>query len=316
MKSIQSLCSAALAACAVGCGTYSVHDQGMPSGGDLGVGAVADQGDVADLASGADLAAPIPGPLRVAAFNLHCLMDNPTTRLQGVAAEVKARNLDAIGLEEVCETLTGGGADNSALVVAQNLTALTGQDWDHTFVKTHLAWSNMFQEGVSVVAKKGQISDQGEHELPYQDGLRRVLGWAKVTTDRGAFQLYVTHLSISSNNQDRIDEVNEILKTVSPFVASGLPQVVVGDFNSTPDTQAIATMIAGPPAFTDSWAKMNPGQMGYTIDSTNPHARIDYIFVNSSALKALNKVEIAFNQQYMGVWMSDHFGIAAELVAN
>jgi endonuclease/exonuclease/phosphatase family metal-dependent hydrolase len=316
MKSIQILSALALAAGANGCGTYAAPDQGVPSARDLGVGGADDQGAGADLSNGADLAVSTPGPLRVAAFNLHCLMDDPTTRLKGVAAEVQARNLDAIGLEEVCETLTGGGADNSALVVAQNLTALTGQEWDHTFVKTHLAWSNMFQEGVSVVAKKGQISEPGEHELPYQDGLRRVLGWAKVSTDHGAFQLYVTHLSISSNNQDRVDEVNEILKTVTPFVASGLPQIVVGDFNSTPDTQAIANMIAGPPAFTDSWAKMNPGQAGYTIDSTNPHARIDYIFINNSALKALDKVEIAFNQQYMGVWMSDHFGIAAEFVAN
>jgi endonuclease/exonuclease/phosphatase family metal-dependent hydrolase len=241
-------------------------------------------------------------------------MDSPNLRLDGVAAEVKSRNLDAIGLEEVCQALTGDGSDNSARTLASKLTALTGQAWDFTFVKTHAAWSNAFQEGVSVVARKGQISDLGEHELPYMDGLRRVLGWAKITTDRGAFQLYVTHLSISSNDQDRVNEVNEILKTVTENGVA-IPQVVVGDFNSTPTAPAIAAMLAGPPLFTDSFAAKNPGVPGFTIDSNAPHARIDYIFINSASWKQLSKVEVAFNQQYQGVWMSDHFGVAAEFLA-
>lgn len=239
-------------------------------------------------------------------------MDSPDTRLSGVAAEVNIRKLDAIGLGEVCQAANGDGSDNSAKTLADKLTELTGNAWEFYFLPTHLAWANQYQEGLAVVARRGSLSMTGGRDLPYQDGLARKLAWAKVGTDRGAFLLFVTHLSISSNDQDRINEVATILDQTRQMMSLGLPMVVVGDFNSIPTTQAIHDMIAGPPAFVDSWDRKNPGQLGYTIDAANPHARIDFIFVDAASLEQIDKAHVGFTARYNGVYVSDHFGVAVE----
>jgi endonuclease/exonuclease/phosphatase family metal-dependent hydrolase len=256
---------------------------------------------------------PASGPLRVGTINLHCLFDSPDVRFQGVATEAMNRGLDALAVQEACQNLNGSG--NAAAALASKLTTLTGRPWEYHWAETHLAWNNTYDEGVGIVAPTGSITERGALDLPYEDGLRRRAAWGRIETDHGGFYLYSAHFSISSDDQDRVREAQTVLGLVGQHLASGRPQVVCGDFNATPNQPAVPAMLAGPPTFVDSWARMHPDQPGYTVEQPNPSKRIDYIFIDDASLGQLIQVELSFGQPFQGVMLSDHIGVTAGFVA-
>lgn len=293
-------------------GPDGAADMAADTGGDAGMDATSP--DAAVDQSGADGQAGA-GPLRVATINCYCLKDSPAQRIKGIAAEIKALNPDAVGLQEVCQTISLGGSDNFAKALAAELKTLTGKDWEHRYAKTHVAWS-LYDEGVGLLAPKGSITKSGELSLPKGGGaFPRKAAWAMVKTPRGSFYLYSTHLTISSNPADRTNQVKAILGLVNQHSAGvAAPHVVVGDFNDWYGSGAITAMKSGPPAFTESWGTKHPGSAkpGLTCCRPSFKSRIDYVFINSAALKTLDKVELAFTAQTGGVSLSDHMGLFAE----
>lgn len=257
--------------------------------------------------SGAD--GPPGATFRVATFNCHCLIDDPATRARGIAAEIDALKLHAVGLQEVCQSLGSGGSDNFAQTLALELQALTGQAWEQRFAKTHVSWS-AYDEGLAVLVPKGQVLDWGEQALPQGQGpFPRKVIWARVGTAGGPFYLYSTHLTISSDPLDREAQAKAILALASQ--AGGAPRIVVGDFNDGYGSAAVSAMKGGPPAFTESWGAKHPGSTSPGLTCCYPSfgSRIDYIFVESSALTSLDQVELAFDQPYQGLPLSDHRGL-------
>ena len=253
---------------------------------------------------------PTTGLLRVATFNCYCLKDSPATRAKGIAEQIKQLDPHVVGLQEVCQSLSSGGSDNFAKTLTVELQALTGKAWEFKFAKTHVSWS-AYDEGVGLLAPAGQLLASGEQSLPQGAGpFPRKVIWAKVGTSGGPFYFYSTHLTISSNAQDRENQAQAIVALASQH-ATTLPQVVVGDFNDWYGSGAVNAMKSGPPAFTDSWGTKNPGSVnpGLTCCYPNFGSRIDYVFVKTSALSLLDKVELAFDAPYQGVQLSDHRGI-------
>ena len=249
------------------------------------------------------------GPLRVATFNCHCLIDNPATRAKGIAAEIDLLKLHAVGLQEVCQSV-GTGGDNFAQALAVELQALTGVAWEHRFAKTHVSW-NAYDEGVGLLVPAGQVLDWGEQSLPQGAGpFPRKVIWAKVGGGNGPFYLYSTHLTISADPLDREAQAKAILALVNQH-ATSLPQVVVGDFNDWYASPAVSTTKSGPPAFTEAWGAKHPGAANPGLTCCHPSfaSRIDYVFVKSSALSSLDAVELAFDQLYQGAPLSDHRGL-------
>lgn len=252
---------------------------------------------------------PAAGPLRVATFNCHCLIDSPTTRAKGIAAEIDQLKLHAVGLQEVCQSL-GSASDNFAQALAVELQALTGVAWEHRFAKTHVSWS-AYDEGVGLLVPGGQVLDWGEQSLPQGAGpFPRKVIWAKVGGGNGPFYLYSTHLTISSDPLDREAQAKAILALVNQH-ATSLPQVVVGDFNDWYASPAVGAMKTGPPSFTEAWGTKHPGAANPGLTCCYPSfaSRIDYVFVKSSALSSLDVVELAFDQLYQGAPLSDHRGL-------
>jgi endonuclease/exonuclease/phosphatase family metal-dependent hydrolase len=267
----------------------------------------------ADVDTGGDAALPDGGPadsFRVATFNCYCLKSSPDLRIKGIADEIDRLKLDAVGLQEVCQSIGSGGSDNLAAALAAELQALTGRAWEHRFAKTHVAWS-AYDEGVGLLAPKGQVLDWGEQSLPQGKGAfpRKVI-WAKVGAAAGSFYLYNTHLTISSDPLDREAQAKAVLALVDQH-QTPLPQVVVGDFNDWYGSAAVSTFKKGPPAFTDAWGEKHPGSInpGTTCCYPSFKSRIDYIFVKSSALTSLDQVELAFEKPYQGAQLSDHRGL-------
>ncbi len=253
------------------------------------------------------------GPYRVATFNAYCLKDSPAKRAVAVAAEIKKLNLDAVGIQEMCQTASSGGSDHFGKTLTAELKKATSQDWEYRWAKTHLAWST-YDEGVGIVARKGAIKSWGEKKLfkPGGKGFQRKVIWAKVATPRGAFYIYSTHLGITSSG-DRTKQAQDILALVKQH-ATPLPQVVMGDFNDFYASGAVSTIKNGPPQFIDAWGTKHPGSSNPGLTCCRPtfKSRIDYILLKKGTLSNLAKVTLAFDVNFQGVWLSDHRGVFAE----
>lgn len=261
---------------------------------------------------------PATGQIRVATINCYCLKDSPDKRAKGIAAEIVKLDPHAVGLQEVCQGVSSGGSDNFAKTLTAEIKALSGKDWDYKYAKTHVAWS-VYDEGVGLLAPKGTILASGEQGLPQGKGAfpRKVI-WAQVSLGpgKGAFYLYSTHLTISSDPVDRENQVKSILALVNQH-ATTAPQVVVGDFNDWYASLAVSAIKAGPPAFSDAWGTKHPGSAnpGLTCCAPSFGSRIDYVFIKSASIASLDQVELAFTTPYGGVGLSDHRGLFARFSA-
>ncbi|KRR19820.1 hypothetical protein CQ14_38910 [Bradyrhizobium lablabi] len=117
-----------------------------------------------------------------------------------------------------------------------------------------------------------------------------------------------------------------------------LPSIIAGDFNATPDAASIRYLsglqsLGGRSVkYHDAWQIAGEGQ-GHTWNTDNPSAkseigkivrqphhrrRIDYVFVGSwdahpKATCEVRAASLAFDQPVDGVWLSDHFGVVADL---
>jgi endonuclease/exonuclease/phosphatase family metal-dependent hydrolase len=117
-----------------------------------------------------------------------------------------------------------------------------------------------------------------------------------------------------------------------------LPTIIAGDFNAEPESASIRYLTGRQSlngrsvSYHDAWATVNDGP-GYTWTSENPNARkeidavvrqrrhrrrIDYVFVGSwdahpNAYCRVTEARLAFNEPVDGVWLSDHFGVVADL---
>lgn len=144
--------------------------------------------------------------------------------------------------------------------------------------------------------------DQG---IVLPSGGRAFMG-AEITTTRGVFDVYNTHLSLFRQHSDEVRAAD--VRRIQEFTESRTnPAVVTGDFNQTvgvPDPHRLTT--AAIEAFTRDHGYADAGaSLGPTIDQKQPEKdsrRIDYILVRG--VVASDSVRFASHE-------SDHWGLAA-----
>ena len=109
--------------------------------------------------------------------------------------------------------------------------------------------------------------------------------------------------------------------------------VVAGDLTSTPDSANVRfwrgrqSLGGTSVCYDDAWQRTHPDQPGHTFSPRNPlrsdrwlldqGRRIDYLFVRCGSTGPTLDVaacSLAFDEPEDGVWVSDHFGIVADLV--
>jgi len=120
--------------------------------------------------------------------------------------------------------------------------------------------------------------------------------------------------------------------------ASGIPPIIAGDFDATPDSASIRFLTGRQSLeglsvhFRDAWAEAGDGTPGYTWTYLNGSARgvieahfhdrqherrIDYIFLGSphdSARRAcIRKARVVLDEPEDNVWASDHYAVYAEI---
>jgi endonuclease/exonuclease/phosphatase family metal-dependent hydrolase len=268
-----------------------------------------DQAQPPDAAAdqSADTTPPQP-TVRVATFNAYCFKDNPAARLDGIADEIVRLGLDAVGLQEICET--PGKNDNFADQLIAKLNAKTQKSWERRWSKTHFAWDT-WDEGVAIVAPAGHFVASGDKTLSKGSGFfpRKVI-WARLKSPAGEFLFYATHLTVSRTSADRDQQVKEIVALVDTHQSLGLPRVVVGDFNTVATSNAIGLMKLGTAqaSFVDAAAKV--GNIERTCCAPTFRNRIDYVFAEDTV--TIKDAHVSFIGT-VAQQLSDHRGVSATL---
>lgn len=267
-------------------------------------------------ATGLLLAAGAQGePLRVVTANLQGMRPDSNWQVrqffihQGLAALAP----DVVCLQEVCETLGGGGADNQARALATALETALGGEWHWSFVPTHIAWEQ-FQEGIGLVTRL-PVLETGALSLTTGTFPRKVL-WNSLHTESGVLHAFSTHLDHLSSAV-RLVQATQARDFVLQKLASQPGGAVLGgDFNSTPESAAIRLFTqAGPDSvFSDAWASLHPGQPGWTMPSDAPSQRIDYLFTRGfQTFWQADSCALALGTPYDGShYPSDHLAVRGD----
>lgn len=124
----------------------------------------------------------------------------------------------------------------------------------------------------------------------------RVMLLAEIELPSGRHVTFVcTHLEVSSSEIRvmQAEFINERMEDVAPAL-------LAGDFNSTPDTPEIAEICS-------EWKNLTGPD--FTISSTEPVKKIDYIFGRPK-----DEVEMVSTKTVSGVTLSDHLPIVSTVV--
>ncbi len=234
-------------------------------------------------------------------------LDEAHQRLQMVADLINARQPDVVALQEVIKP------DNEPSF-AEQLATLTGYGWHWEFAYNV---PMLFDEGLGVLSRWPVLWHESR-ELPHLDLVlftRRVLG-ARVAWAHGEIQLFCTHMTTDSDEGKKADQALTIFQFIAEH-PTPLPGFLAGDMNAEPDTLAMrffrgeAEHQAVTSDLIDSWLVANPGDPGYTMESYNPHKRIDYIYLVPGSEVSAEPLdcELVFTEPVGGVYASDHLGI-------
>ena len=161
---------------------------------------------------------------------------------------------------------------------------------------------------------------------------RRSLLFVELDSPHGKIPFFVTHLNWMFHHgvvrELQVQAIADIVKREAPM--SGLPPIVVGDFNAEPEASEIRFLkglqsLGGRSVFFgDCFAQVGEGP-GFTYDPReNPFAaptheyprRIDYVFVRGPDKEVRGKplsARVVFDEIEAGVAPSDHFGVLAEI---
>jgi endonuclease/exonuclease/phosphatase family metal-dependent hydrolase len=260
--------------------------------------------------------------LRVLTLNLWGEQGPHERRLELAAEGIARLAPDVVALQEVREV--EGRVPNQAATLGARLGL------EHAYCPA-TPWGGG-QEGVALLARR--ILEVDHAELPgATDQERRVVLRAACATPDGPVNVYTTHLNYRLT--DGLTREQQVL-ALDAFVAahpSDRPQILMGDFNSTPAHDEIRflrgqTTLAGRrTCYQDAFGRLHPHDPGYTWAARNPYTarlhwlepdrRLDYIFVTperSDGRGTLRFCRIVLDEPDRdGVYPSDHFALVADV---
>ncbi len=235
-----------------------------------------------------------PGfPVQVMSYNIHSAFNVAGGQdLEAIASAIEESGAEIIGLQEVSRTrLMDGGADMPTWL-AERL------GMEMVFMGTEEPiWGN-------AILSLYPILDSGYQVLPREGSLiGRGFLWARIDVgEEEPLLVVVTHLHhVVADGHVRLVQVPVILDYLE-----GQEQVVfLGDLNAEPDSPEMGLIYAA--GLLDAWLEVGEGS-GYTVDSDDPHKRIDYLW-HSPDLK-VSKIEV------IQTTASDHMPVEVTLEDN
>lgn len=259
--------------------------------------------------------------LRVLTLNIWNHQGPWEARLRLIRAGIRRLDPDLVGLQEI---ITHEGQSQVDAI-------REGLGYEGAFGLAH-----DFGGGVhfgNAVLSRWPIKASRVHPLPSGGSEeQRSLLHAEITSPHGAIPFFVTHLNWKLHHgvvrEAQVVAIAEIIKATAPM--SGLPPVLVGDFNAEPEASEIRFLkglqsLAGKSNhFADCFAEVGAGA-GLTFDPTrNPFAeetherprRIDYVFVRGPDNQVRGKpvsARVVMDEVEGGVAPTDHYGVYAEV---
>jgi endonuclease/exonuclease/phosphatase family metal-dependent hydrolase len=166
---------------------------------------------------------------------------------------------------------------------------------------------------------------QMKTKSPFENYWRYALA-AELSDGARELNVFNTHLSWELQDyrtrEAQVRELWSLMQTRVQRPENGF-FIVTGDFNSTPDSPAMAWFLAQS-RLIDTYGTLHPRATGFTWSNSNPFAqhhrpvlpdrRIDYIFASPSlAENRLKHCEVVFDRAgALGIFASDHFGLLAD----
>jgi endonuclease/exonuclease/phosphatase family metal-dependent hydrolase len=260
----------------------------------------------------------LDGTLRVMTLNIWNYNEPWARRRDLIAEAVRQVGPHVIGFQEIRhDGKRNDGGKNQAEQLAERLP-----EYRYVFQPAQRNPEVDQWEGLAIFSLLPILSSS-HRELSrdpkdLHDNHQRIVLHTEIQTSGGPFEFYATHLSLSEQGRRRT--VREVARFVTHHPA-GLPAVVVGDFNATPDEESV-TYLTTEGGLADGWKTANGSAPGITFDGANPYTgsnevgrRIDYIFLSQAGAPRLASCRrVADPLAADGHMPSDHFGLAADIL--
>ncbi len=248
-----------------------------------------------------------PAPAYVDVVTLNIWHDKPDWphRQDMIVAELKALSPDVIVLQEV---LQHAALPNQAQVLASRL------GYQYRFFSAD-APEQARRYGNAILVK-GAIEQSREVKLAPLDDYRNA-GWVRTTVGGRPLNVYATHLHYKpEGGAIRAEQIAGVVELIGA-TSGDVPSIVGGDFNTRSDTAEMAPLRA---RFVEAYAQVHAGQDANTPAHTtlNTHLghapiRIDHVFAQREAFRAVDARIILNRADAMGAWPSDHYGVWVRL---
>jgi endonuclease/exonuclease/phosphatase family metal-dependent hydrolase len=242
-------------------------------------------------------------------------------RLRMVVRELKALDVDVIGLQEVSASRRRGN-------IAGRLARELGYHEAHAlgvstvvpfaWLGRTVVWLLDFDEGPAVVSRFPIVAREalrlprcGRYWIP------RMLLRTELDTPAGRVHVFSTHTSHDAC------QVRAVAEAVQRF-RGRLPSIVMGDFNASDSAPFMVDLRRGM-GFVDAYRAANPAAPGHTVwqrisaPTATVGRRVDYVFVvpGTEAAGRVLASEVVLDTPERTdrgtLWPSDHYGVLARV---
>ncbi len=258
--------------------------------------------------------------IRVATLNIWNRMGPWEERLVAIRREVERVQPDILGLQEVLVLPEHSLDQAEAIAEGFGYHVAYGRSPD----------ADAYGMGNAVLSR-WPIARSMTFTLP-GTAEHRCLVFAEIDSPIGKLRFFATHLNWRFQESDvrqlQVQCAARFIEANSPH--DDYPPILVGDFNSEPDSDEIRFMrglgsLGGKSVhFVDCFGIAGDGSLGATFSLKNPYAallrepdrRIDFIFVRGGDERFRGEplsARVCFDEPVGEAYPSDHFGVVAEL---
>lgn len=236
-----------------------------------------------------------PRVFRLMTYNIHHGegMDGRVD-IARIAEVIKNQQVDLVALQEVDK----GVARTARSDFPAELATLTGMT---------CIFSNNFhyqggEYGNAILSRFPILSWTNTHLQMIRPGEQRGILQATVQAIDSCLVFMATHIDYRREDDERVLNVAQFKRIARSY--AGLPVVICGDFNDVPGSRTYSGMADD---FIDVWEKVGEGP-GFTITSTNPVKRIDYIWLRKEPGRL-----VPLRAWVVKTTASDHLPVVAEV---
>jgi endonuclease/exonuclease/phosphatase family metal-dependent hydrolase len=239
-------------------------------------------------------------PLQVLTFNIHAGRgaDN-VLDLERVERLIRSSGADLVGLQEVDRHYSARsnwvdqGAELARRLDMHLAFGATIDEEPPAPGRPHVQFGN-------AILSRYPITSSSLTLLPVTPGLeQRGLLKAVVDVPGTDLEVFNTHLGDVSAT-DRVQQATRIQQEIG---TPERPTILVGDMNATPEAPEVTTLDG---FLADAWITRGEGP-GYTFESKNPAARVDYVFTSDAVRPQQSQVVVT------DPGASDHLPVAVRL---